>query len=103
MGLVVGVVGEGGEGDEEGVGVGVGVVAGVGDGAEDALEFSKRRDECHCARFEKLRRGPFGWIGALRGAEHASGRLRSLRLSGRLTCDLVGGVAAGARALSGRA
>ena len=33
----------------EGVGVGVGVVAGVGNGAEDALEFSKRGDECHCS------------------------------------------------------
>ena len=42
MRLVGGVVGGGGEGDEEGVGVGVGVVAGVGDGAESALEFSKR-------------------------------------------------------------
>lgn len=102
MRLVVGVVGGGGEGVEEGVGVGVGVVAGVGDGAEDALEFSKRRDECHCARFEKLRRGRL-LVGLGRGAENASGCLRSLRLSGRLTCDLVGGVAAGARALSGRA
>ena len=71
MRLVVGVVGGGGEGDEEGVGVGVGVVAGVGDGAEDALEFSKRRDECHCARFEKLRRGRLFWLdwGAERSGE----------------------------------
>ena len=59
MRLVVGVVGGGEEGVEEGVGVGVVVVAGVGDGARECVGIL-RGGTSVTARFEGLKKGRRG-------------------------------------------